>query len=70
MSLTLDEKNRLQNAEETAQELKTLVDNAGSKNQLKQLTMLANEQLRRLEARLTTAESLITTLTTLAQRLQ
>jgi len=70
MALTLDEETRLQNTEETTQQLKTLIDGAGSKNQLKELTMLANEQIRRLEARVTTLESDVTTLLALAQSLQ
>jgi len=70
MALSYEEKVRLKNAEETAQELKTLVDGAGSKNQLKQLLSLCNEQLRRIESRLDTTETSLQELLTLARRLQ
>jgi len=70
MALTYEEQVRLKNAEETAQQLKTLVDGAGSKNQLKQLLNLCNEQLRRVEQRLDTAEAQIQQLMSLARTLQ
>lgn len=70
MALTYTEKLRLKNAEETTQELKTLIDGAGSKNQLKQLLTLCQEQLRRVEARLDTVETDLDTALALARRLQ
>jgi len=70
MALTYDEQVRLKNAEETIQQLKTLISGAGSKNQLKQITVTVKEQLRRLEVRLDTAETEIQTLLTLARNLQ
>ena len=70
MALTYDEKLRLKNAEETTQELKILINGAGSKNQLKQLLVLCQEQLRRVEARLDTIETTLSTTLDLARRLQ
>jgi len=70
MALTYEEKLRLKNAEETTQGLKDLVDGAGSKNQLKQLLTLCQEQLRRVEARLDTIETDLEAALTLARRLQ
>jgi len=70
MALTYEEQLRLKNAEETTQELKTLIDGAGSKNQLKQLLTLCNEQLRRVEARLDTIETDLETALALANSLQ
>ena len=70
MALSYQEALRLKNAEETIQDLKTLIDGAGSKNQLKQLLVLCNEQLRRVEARLDTIETNLEAALTLAKRLQ
>ena len=70
MALTYREELRLKNAEETTQQLKTLIDGAGSKNQLKQLLALCNEQLRRVELRLDVLETNTQTLLTLARKLQ
>jgi hypothetical protein len=70
MALTGTEKQRLQNAEETIQELKTLIDGTASKNMFNQLKMLSNEQLRRVELRLTTAEAKLDELIALARKLQ
>jgi hypothetical protein len=70
MALTYSEQKRLQNAEETIQELKTLIDGAGSRNMLERLKMLSNEQLRRVESRLTDAEAELEELITLARKLQ
>jgi hypothetical protein len=70
MALTYEEQVRLKNAEETTQSLKTLIDGASSKNQLKQLLVLCQEQLRRVESRLDTIESDLSELLTLARKLQ
>ena len=70
MALTYDEQLRLKNAEETIQQLKTLIDGAGSKNQLKQITVKVNEQLRRMNVRLAEAEAEVQELLVLARNLQ
>lgn len=70
MALTRSEAERLKNAEETIQELKTLIDGAASRNMLNKLKMLSNEQLRRVELRLTQIETDLETLIALAQKLQ
>jgi exonuclease VII small subunit len=70
MTLTATEETRLQNAEKTIQQLKTLIDGAGSKNQLKQLLTLCNEQLRRVEVRLDKIETETNTILDLARKLQ
>lgn len=70
MALTYSEAKRLKNAEETTSQLKVLANGASSKAQLNQIKMLVNEELRRIEARLDTAETAMATLLTLAQSLQ
>lgn len=70
MTLTYDEKLRLKNAEETAQQLKTLLEGALSENALKQLRVLSLEQLRRVEARLDAVEIQVQSLLELVRKLQ
>jgi hypothetical protein len=70
MALSYEEQVRLKNAEETTQDLKTLIDGAGSKNQLKQLLVLCKEQLRRVESRLDTIETDLQVALSLARSLQ
>ena len=70
MALTHDEQLRLKNAEETIQQLKTLISGAGSKTQLKQLTVTVKEQLRRIEVRLDAVEVDVQEILTLARNLQ
>lgn len=70
MTLTFSEEQRLTNAEETAQQLSHLIEGAGSKNQLNRLLVLCNEEVRKLNARVTTLETQVQELLVLARKLQ
>lgn len=70
MALTTAQEKRLSNVEETTQLIKHLVDGAGSKNQLNRLLVLCNEEIRKLNVRITALETEVSTLLELAQKLQ
>jgi hypothetical protein len=70
MTLTRTEELRLENAEETAQQLKHLISGAGSKNQLNRLLVLCNEEIRKLNARVASLEEEVSELLALARKLQ
>jgi polyhydroxyalkanoate synthesis regulator phasin len=70
MTLTFAEEERLTNAEEITQQLKHLIDGAGSKNQLNRLLVLCNEEVRKLTARVATLETQVQELLALARKLQ
>jgi hypothetical protein len=70
MTLTAAEETRLENAEDTTQQLKHLIDGAGSKNQLNRLLVLCNEEIRKLNARVATLETEVSELLVLARKLQ
>lgn len=70
MALTAAEEARLQAAENAITALAKMIRGAGSKNQLNRLLVLAQDQTRALSTRLTTLETKIETLLTLARKLQ
>jgi hypothetical protein len=70
MTLTPAEKKRLDNAEKTIVDLEELIKGAGSKNQLNRLLVLASEEIRRLNDRVTELEEEVETLLNLAKKLQ
>jgi len=70
MTLTLSEETRLRNAERTVQDLKDLIEQAGSKNQLNRLLVLAQEKTKRLTSKVEGLETQSTTLLSLLRKLQ
>ena len=70
MTLTYSEETRLRNAERTVQDLKDLIEQAGSKNQLNRLLVLAQEEMKRLTSKVGALESQSTTLLGLLRKLQ
>jgi hypothetical protein len=70
MALTPQEEERLQNAEQLAQENQRLLNGSASKAMLNRLLVLANEEIARLRTRLGNLESQVETLIDLAQKLQ
>ena len=70
MTLTNSEETRLRNAERTVQSLKTLIENAGSKNQLNRLLVLAQEEIKRLTTKVDSLEAEQTVLLGLLRKLQ
>jgi len=70
MTLTYNEETRLKNVEETTQSMKTLIDNACSVSQLKQLLTSCNESLRRVDLRVDAVEIQLQEILVLARKLQ
>ena len=70
MSFTKSELDRIKNIEEKLNKLTYLMKGVGSKNQLNQLLVLADSQIKSLETQVENLETEIATLTTLAQKLQ
>lgn len=70
MSFTKSELDRIKKIEDTLNKLTYLMKGVGSKNQLNQLLVLADSQIKSLETQVENLESEITTLTALAQKLQ
>jgi hypothetical protein len=70
MSLTAAEEKRIENLEETVQQLSTLISHAGSKSQLNKLLVLCNEEVRKLTSKVDSLEAEVQELLTLARRLQ
>lgn len=70
MTLTYSEEQRLRNAERTVQSLKDLINEAGSKNQLNRIEILAQEEIKRLTAKVDVLESQAATLLSLLRKLQ
>ena len=70
MSLTFEEQKRINNIEETVQDLSNLIKNVSSNDMLNRLLVLGNEEIRRLTERVDSLEDKVITLTTLARKLQ
>lgn len=70
MSFTKTELDRIKKIEETLNKLSYLLKGVGSKNQLNQLLVLADNQVKGLETKLDSIETEVAELTTLAQKLQ
>ena len=70
MSLTLDERARLEDLERRVLELARLIKGAGSKNQMNRLYVLGQKTNNDFEERLETAETKLDELTELARTKQ
>lgn len=69
-TLTTSEEKRLQEVEKKIPKIAHLVQGTGSKNQLNKLLTLCQEQVRDLEGKLDDMEAEMSTLLTLARKLQ
>lgn len=70
MSLTNSEENRIKNIETSLAELDPLVRGSASETMLNELLTLSNDQIRKLETRVTNLTALVNELIALAKNLQ